>query len=73
MIRADDTVTLFENVVSTEFLHEAGARPNVNPNQPLVLGSRRINFPIPGEYHLLVNHRYPLKILVLRRDSPKEE
>ena len=73
VIRADDTVTLFENVVSTEFLHEAGARPNVNPNQPLVLGSRRINFPIPGEYHLLVNHRYPLKILVLRRDSPKEE
>ncbi len=73
VIRADDTISLFENVSSTEFLPGAGIRPNVNPNQPLVLGSRRINFPIPGEYHLLVNHRYPLKILVLPRGSTRAE
>jgi hypothetical protein len=73
VLRTDDTATLRENVVSTELLHDAGNRPNVNPNQPLVLGSKRINFPLAGEYHLLVNHRYPLKVLVLPRDSTRAD
>jgi hypothetical protein len=73
VLRTDDTISLGENVATIDFQHDAGARAGVDPTKPLILGSRRLNFPVPGEYHLMINHRYPLKVLVLERGSNRAE
>jgi hypothetical protein len=73
VIRAGDTVTLVENVSSIEFFPPPHEDPNINSIKPFGVGSRRLKFPIPGEYYLRINRRFPIKILVIERDSTKAE
>jgi len=69
VIRAGDTVTLVENVNSIDFFQPIRGGPNVNSIKPFVMGSRRLHFPVSGEYYLRINQHYPLKLLVIDRDS----
>lgn len=69
VIRAGDTVTLVENVSSIDFFQPPHSGANINSIKPFVMGSRRLHFPVSGEYYLQMNQHYPLKLLVLDRDS----
>ena len=69
VIRAGDTVTLVDNVSSIDFFQPTRSGPNINSIKPFVMGSRRLHFPVSGEYYLRVNQRFPLKLLVIDRDS----
>lgn len=73
VIRAGDTVTLVENVGSIDFFKPSRSGPNINSIKPFAMGSRRLHFPVPGEYYLLMNQQYPLKLLVMDRDSTTAE
>jgi hypothetical protein len=73
VIRAGDTVTLVENVSSVDFIQPARSGPNINSIKPFGVGSRRLRFPVPGEYYLRVNQHYPLKLLVMDRDSTEAD
>lgn len=69
VIRAGDTVTLVENVNSVDFIQPARSGPNINSIKPFGVGSRRLRFPLAGEYYLRINGHYPLKLLVIDRDA----
>ncbi len=73
VIRAGDTITLVENVSSIDFIRPVRNGPNINSIKPFGVGSRRLRFPVPGEYYLRINQHYPLKILVLDRNSTEAE
>ena len=73
VIRAGDTVTLVENVNSVDFIQPARSGPNINSIKPFGVGSRRLRFPLAGEYYLLINGHYPLKLFVMDRDATAAE
>ena len=73
VIRSGDVVTLVENVQSVELLEPRPSGPNVSSIKPYEVGSRRLRFPVAGEYYLRVNGRYPIKLLVLDPETPEAE
>jgi hypothetical protein len=73
VIHTNDTVTLSQVVRAVEQSQSIRNRANSNLNMPLILDGLRLNFPLPGEYYLKINHHFPLKVLVLTRNLKKAE
>jgi hypothetical protein len=73
VIRDGDVVTLVENVDSIDFMPPSHSGRTVNALRPYLVGSRRLRFPVPGEYYLQINQKFSLKILVIDRASSDTE
>jgi hypothetical protein len=73
VIRAGDTVTYADIMTSFDFARPFRRGQNINPSRPIVLDIHRLNFPVPGEYCVRLNHKHTLRLLVLPRNSAAPE
>jgi hypothetical protein len=73
VLRAGDTVAYAPIITSMDIPEGPRGRHDTNPSRPIVMDIHRVNFPVPGEYLVRLNHRDTLRLLVLPRESTKPE
>ncbi len=73
VIRVGDTVRFAKIITTVLPSVPFPGRSSVNPGDPFILDEHRLRFSLPGEYHLVLNQQYRLRLLVLKRSSTIEE